>query len=333
MEHEVTERELQIELALNELRLYLGEEKPPIDDKEFTITDNDIPNDPLDSSISDESSFESVPKEEIRKREAEDGLDLEFEDIDEVISKPYGEMPAFYCNQVEFEAIEGLPGTQKKQLEHKSKTILKNKYWEKILKSSYEMSVAKAPRPEHITKILQLYVINQEKLKAKRKEQLEMNLTEKKGKLPLTSPSKGNTRTTVFSPTSKCYSPRRAALAEGQTKRKKQKMDKLYRRSSASLTRSLSGIKNTPRQLLGLTSTHAASLEIQRRLDKLEKNNVKIDGEHLARDTENVLVRTLPYRKQEAENLSFAQIDTSYSKMLTKYLFSQGLVKKWKQSW
>jgi len=313
---ELTSKEEEVlrrELLLNELRLYLGEEKPPIDGKEFTITDNQIPINPLDSSVSDdESELQKEPQDTI----TDDKLDLAFNDINEVITKPYAEMPAFYPNQLEFEAIEGLPGVQKNQVEHKAKTVLKNKYWGKILKSSYEMSMTKIPRPEHLIRMLELYVINQEKLKKKRKEQAAVAI-----KKQLTTP-----RISTKSITSS----RKLTLMDLHTRRKRQKGESLHKRSS--FAQSLSGVKDTPRQLLSLSIIHAASSEIQRRLDKLEKDNVKINTEYLARDTKNVLIRKPIYRRSDTENISFADFDNSYTKMLTNYLFAQDLVKKWKQS-
>ena len=311
---------IQKEITLNDLRNYLEDEKPPTDDKEDIGIDNDAIDYSLNSSISDEeetpnksSGNKVFQRDQKKDKEGEiievGDQNISFDDMKEIISKPYAEMPEFYPGQLEFDPVEGLPGAQKVQLEHKKKSVLKNKYWEKILKNVYEIGTAEVPRPEHLIKILSLYIINQEKLKNKRKEQTEAkNLEMERNQ----KPKPDTTRIIIKSPGNS------TKKAINSTSNKKQ-----------SFPTSATG-SPTSKYFGGISCTHAASTEIQKRIDKLEKNNIKISAEELARDTKNILIRMPPYKKKDLDIFSSAETDTTFFRMLNKCIFTEGLVDKWK---
>ncbi len=323
-----TKDELAADVTLKDLRKCLDEDKPPTDDKEDIGTDKDAIDYSVNSSLSDDEEraqsetpspskiIESPsiePSELVTpQKRPEDNGDITFDDIEDVISNPYGEMPEFYPKQLEFDPVEGLPGNQRKQLEHKKKTVLKNKYWDRVLKNVYDMATAKVPRPTHLTKMLSLYLINQQKIKGQRKEQLEEK--------PVQPDKKAASSLSVIK--------RQLVVklaAPKKNKRDPTSTNPTVSRRSSNMTPSMRAVRG-----LSVPATNAASNEVQKRLEKLDKNNIKISTEDLARDTKNLLVRMPPYKRKEMETFSSADIDTTYTKLLTKYIFTHGFIQKWK---
>ena len=76
---------------------------------------------------------------------------------------------------------------------------------------------------------------------------------------------------------------------------------------------------------------YSISNEIQKRIDKIEKNNIKINTEGLAKETKNLLIR-MPIYEDGIEEFDTIYNDTKFSNMMVNYLFTEGFVDKWKNS-
>lgn len=274
--------------TFSDLIRYLPEENSPIDEESIGV-DNNITDYTVNSSISEEESSGA------RVAGVQDIS------LDEMIARS-NEIPEFYSGQIEFEPIKGLPGAQQSQLEHKQKSILKNKYWGKLLKNAYEIGTAKIPKPEHLNKILSLFIANQEKIQEKKEEQEDAKQIEKTKKEKYTQGHK-NTRIVIRSPKS-AY-------------RKLSAVNVLRKKSLLALLNSKGN----------LTKIHAASTEVKKRIDKLEKIT-KYKVEELAIQTKNALIRMPPYKKEDVP----LDNDPSFFKLLNKCIFSEGLINKWKSS-
>jgi hypothetical protein len=337
----IKEEDDKREITLEDLRKCLDEERPPTDEKEDIGVDKDAEDFSINSSFSEDdiqkddkgsgnakcSIEQSLQKMEGRQKSkalapGEEGeANISFDDIEDVISNPYAEMPEFYSKQIDFEPIKGLPGNQPQQLAHKNNTALKDKYWDRILKGVFDMATAKVPRPVHLTKMLSLYIIHQERLKEQRKappvpEDKEM----------------GKSKTSAY------LLPKRGMLATESKrptlsgKRTDKKPSMVTPKSGSILTRSSASGTPSVRLAHGLGSaaSNAASNEIQKRVDKLDKNNIKVSLEELARSTKNVLVRMPPYKKKEQDTFSSPENDTAFMRGLSTYIFSHGFIQKWK---
>ncbi len=358
------------EVTLKDLRRRLEDDKPPTDEREDIGTDRDGADYSLNSSISDEEEQHINPEGSTHGKlgmsrfaemvERTDGSrlvegdpsacsdkksafataddagaqpedeHLSFDDIEDVISNPYAEMPEFYSKQIEFEPVEGLPGNQRKQLDHKKKTVLKNKYWDRVLKNVYDMATAKVPRPTHLVKMLSLYIINQEKVKEQKKDVLQRS-EEKTSPERMKKLSNAALRKTIGAPFS-LSEVKRNNVSMGRRNDRKDTL--LVASTGSSISRKPSNLTPSTRLTHGLTAfalaTNVASNEVQKRAEKMEKNNVKVNIEELARESKNLLIRMPPYKKKESDTFTTSDIDTTYSKLLTKYVFTHGFVKRWK---
>ncbi len=331
--------------TLADLRKCLDDEKPPTDDKEDIGNDRDVAEYSLNSSFSDDEKERStsVPKSGsslvlalqnpgLKKvafatkeqgkaaKPAEDAMDdLSLEDIEEAISNPYADMPEFYPKQLDYDPILGLPGYQKEQMEHKRKTVLKDKYWGKLLKDVYDMATAKIARPVYLSKVLSLYILHQDKLLQKRREAAKDN------KGIAASPTRAGTQTAVGTTSAgkrTAASPRRPDTSAFSPDRAPR--DGVSRKSSATnpFSKYISG--------LSTGQNSVANTEVHKRIERLEKAGVKLDSEELARESKNILVRMPPYKKISGEVPGGAERDTEFMKMLCDYSVNQGFVKKWK---
>ena len=164
----------EVKILLSDLKKLLDDERPPINEKEDLGLDNDAMDYSINSSLSEED-VKKISSKNLRSLSANNSFhedevndETNIEGIGELISDLHTDMPEFFPNQLSFDPVEELPGSQKQQIEHKSKTILKNKYWMKVLDSVYDMGTSTIPKAEHLKKILNLYIINQQKLKAKK---------------------------------------------------------------------------------------------------------------------------------------------------------------------
>jgi len=283
------------QITFDDLIRYLSEDNPPLDNESERVYEN-VNNYTINISTSEEDVDETLEKEEVEKEEIS---------LSEMIWKS-NEVAEFYSGQIEFGPIKGLPGAQQMQLEHKQRSILKNKYWERLLKNVYEIGTAKIPRPEHLNKILALFIINQEKLKKKREEENEVKHTERNKREKNIFVCK-NTRMLIKSPKS-AY---RRVTSSNLVKRK-------------SLLALLSSKDIIAR-------TYAASTEIKKRIEKLDKV-YKFKAEDLAVQSKNVLIRMPPYKKEDIETIPPIENDTTFFRMLNKCIFSQGFIEKWKSS-
>ena len=141
------------------------------------------------------------------------------------------------------------------------------------------------------------------------------------------SVSKGFPKPNIGSPIS---IQKKQNFVEANLGKKKEKIMSTNKFASTTLIPHFSGTSSPARTLTNLATSHAASTEIQKRIDKLEKNNIKINPEDLARDTKNILIRMPPYKKNDLENFSSAETDTTFFRILNKCIFTEGLVDKWK---
>eukprot|EP00826_Nyctotherus_ovalis_P005365 TRINITY_DN1120_c0_g1_i5.p1 TRINITY_DN1120_c0_g1~~TRINITY_DN1120_c0_g1_i5.p1 ORF type:complete len:297 (+),score=95.71 TRINITY_DN1120_c0_g1_i5:51-941(+) len=283
--------EVQKQITFKDLVKYLDEDKSPVAEDERL--DSEAVNFTLNSSTSEDEGPNKAPR-------AEDASELS---LGEMVARS-DEIPEFFPNQIEFEPIKGLPGSQPAQLEHKQRSVLKNKHWGKVLRSTYDMGTAEVPKPEHLNKAVYLFIISQEKLKKKREEQDS------------------------------------ARTAGGEKARKQvqgHKAARMILKSPRTVLRGLSTVNLRKRKSLiallstkeSLARTHAASIEVKKRIDKLDKVS-KYRPEELAMETKNVLMRMMPYRKEDE---AFPPVDNGaeFFKMLNKCIFNEGLIAKWKQ--
>lgn len=229
----------------------------------------------------------------------------EFEDV---ISNPFAEMPEFFPKQINFAPVPGLPGSQVKQMEHKQKTPLKDKYWEKISKDVFEMATSSIPRPVHLTKILDLYILHQEKQQAKRKEEEHTKKEVESKKEPQTN----------------------AGVKKNNIGNNQKLTRKPSMLSERSLSRKASANSKSLKYFTNLPATNSASVEIEKRVQKLNIGGEKLELEELAKESKNILVRMPPYKKRETDPQSLPEKDTAFMKMLTEYAISKGFVERWK---
>jgi len=312
---------MEEKINIRDLSRYLDEECPAINGNEdFGVDDSEVDYS-IDSSISSEDNDDPKKKQSINP-----SLGLQDVSLDDMLSNPFEEAPEFYSDQLDFGIVKELPGTQKQQLQHKEKTLLRNKYWGKIAKSIYDIGASKLPKANHLTNMLELYVINQDKKKEKRKN----NEAPKSNKLLATVRTTRRTKTVKrhnFSSIDLVARTLRKGTVYGPTK-----MDSWLRykkKTSSRVPISVSGLGamtwfgNTP-------ATYAASIEIKRRINNLDKRNCKIDTEKLARESKNMLIRMPAFKNPVNMGLLYPYFDIEYPKMVTKYLFRQGFINKWK---
>ena len=334
------------QITIADLRQLLDDEQPPTNDRDPIGNDKEIAEYSLNSSFSEEEKEEGAgspsvispikfiqagPDTESHKKRAkiikehndppqENGTlsDLSIDDVEDVISNPYAEMPEFYQKQIDFEPIAGLPGNQQVQLEHKHKTVLKNKYWDKLLKEVFDMSTSKVARPAYLSKVLSLYLLHQDKLSLKRKE-------EAKASASCVNESIGAKTTLAIN---RKTSPMVRRIDTPSFISEKTPGGRSHKASAVV----------SPLSRFGLTATNAsgqqsiANTEMKKRVERLEKVGLKFDMEELAKESKNILVRMEPYKKKEGEMQAFSDRDATFMKMMCDFAIQKGFVKAWKEA-
>eukprot|EP00826_Nyctotherus_ovalis_P005825 TRINITY_DN11326_c0_g2_i1.p1 TRINITY_DN11326_c0_g2~~TRINITY_DN11326_c0_g2_i1.p1 ORF type:complete len:328 (-),score=92.88 TRINITY_DN11326_c0_g2_i1:117-1100(-) len=305
-------------VTLWDLGNYLDDECPVINGNEDFGVDSSEADYSIDSSISYEDEQGASKKDSVNP-------DVKLKDIslDDILSNPFEEAPEFYPSQLDFGTVKDLPGTQKLQLQHKEKTLLKNKYWGKLARSIYDIGSSKLPKASHLNKMLELYIINQEKLKSKRKKQE----TPKRMRAAQVRKRSKPVKRHIFSSMDLVGRALRKVSTYGSAK-----MDawlRFKKKSSNKVALTNSGLGATT-WFGNSAATHAASTEIKRRINNLDKRNCKVDTEKLARESKSMMIRMPAFKSSLSGTLLCPYFDTEYPKMVCKYLFSQGFISKWK---
>ena len=294
-------------ITIEDIKSLLEPERPPTDDKEDIGSDKDGSEYSLNSSSSedhDESSqIKSPSKVEKEKKDKEDSSsEIDMADVEDVITNPYADMPEFFPNQIDFGEVEGLPGAQEKQMEFKHRSILKNKHWDKLTKEVFNMATAKVARPVYLSKVLSLYLIQQERLEEKQKEAMKV----------METPIKSDYYT-------------KSQETNGQKAITKEKItDKTKRKIEENLKED-NEIKSDLSQHQSVINT-----EIQKRIERLEKLGFKFSIEDLAKESKNMLVRMPPYKKDESDIEEPPKNDAKFMKMLTDFAVQNNFIKVWK---
>eukprot|EP00826_Nyctotherus_ovalis_P006648 TRINITY_DN11596_c0_g2_i1.p1 TRINITY_DN11596_c0_g2~~TRINITY_DN11596_c0_g2_i1.p1 ORF type:complete len:308 (-),score=96.83 TRINITY_DN11596_c0_g2_i1:118-1041(-) len=290
-------------ITIEDIKKLLGPEKPPTDDKEDIGSDKDASEYSLNSSYSEEDK--DFPKVLSKPRISKDpGVkgdnfsDLSLDDIEDVISNPYIDMPEFYPNQLNFGQVEGLPGAQQDQLNFKRKSVLKNAYWDKVTKDVLSMATAKAARPGYLSKVLSLYLMQQEKV-------------EREGSVK--SPAKtGFTKSTCHEDASPITREGMTFISDKGSAKKPNNLDDLLTRNDLSISQSV------------------VNAEIQKRIERLEKAGFKFSIEDLAKESKNMLVRMPPYKKDEREIEEGSENDVEFMRKICDFAVQNDFVKAWK---
>ena len=298
-------------ITIADMRRFLGNDNYSIDDKEDIGTDKDFSDYSLNSSFSSDIEANNpekpvannIPLKRARSkpvnRHIEGDLEVTVDNLEEIISNPYIDMPEFYPNQLNFSDAEESKGDIKKPPS-------KNRNWKKIVGEVLKMSTSKIARPEYLNKILTLYLLRQGKLgQLENKQGKFVNSFEK----PLFSKlgSNGN----GFRYERPSHAPRPMRARRGIT--------------STSLSRISSGINLIQKQSL-------ANMEIQRKIERLDKLGHNFNIEDLARESKNILVRMPLYKKHDETVSQLADRDIDFMKMLCTYSINNGLLNRWKQN-
>jgi len=282
-------------ISIEDIKKLLGPEKPPTNDKEDIGSDKDASEYSLNSSYSEEDTSKRTKDPNTKK----DNLsDYSLDGIEDIITNPYVDMPEFYPHQLNFGQVEGLPGAQEDQLKFKRKSILKNPYWDKVTKDVLNMATAKAARPAYLSKVLSLYLMQQEKLGDKKETVIG-------------SPAKTEfTKCTSRDDGSPITKKGMAFISDKN--RTNSYLDELFMRSDLPQPQS---IVNT---------------EIQKRIERLEKAGFKFSMEDLAKESKNMLVRMPPYKKEEIEIEESPENDIEFMRMMCGFAIQNNFIKAWK---
>lgn len=302
-------------ITLKDLSKCLEEERTP-NFEDLYLDFDDQADYSADSSISSEDS-QSSPKK---------ALDTDFADLGDMMVNPFADVPEFYSQQLDFGEVEGLPGTQRTQEQHLRKSVLKNKYWRKVVRSVYDIGTTRV-RAQHLTRMLDLYVINQEKGKEKRKNQGRVRFQRKD-----LSRNEDFFKSVIVKkpPLSSVDVKRRSTRNVSMFKVKANYNSPHPRELTLPGSRSQVTYSTSERRQQTMATT-VASAEIRRRIETLDKKNCKVEPEKLSHESKCMMLRMPTYSDQPL-SMSPLHSQLKFPKMLVDYLLSEGYIGKWKQS-
>eukprot|EP00826_Nyctotherus_ovalis_P039641 TRINITY_DN3823_c0_g8_i1.p1 TRINITY_DN3823_c0_g8~~TRINITY_DN3823_c0_g8_i1.p1 ORF type:complete len:244 (-),score=54.46 TRINITY_DN3823_c0_g8_i1:91-822(-) len=243
-----------------------------------------------------------------------------------MVGNPFADVPEFYPQQLDFGEVEGLPGTQRTQEQHLRRTVLKNRYWRKVVRSVYDIGTTKA-RAQHLTRMLDLYVINQEKIKEKRKNQGRLRFQGK----DLSQNEDYFKSVIVKKPPLNSIDVKRRSTRNVSMFKVKANYNSPHPRELALPGNCSQTAYSTSERRQQSIATTVASTEIRRRIEILDKKNCKVEPEKLSHESKCMMLR-MPTYSDHPLSMSPLYSQLKYPKMLVDYLFSEGFIDKWKQS-